>query len=96
MMSAYTRADCPTLDWRVIGPALALFLAFTYILCVIFDLLVPGMAMYKSWMTLLPGFTWLSWGSFFLGLVESLAYGFYVALVFCPLFNLFSRRCARP
>lgn len=86
----------PTLDWRVVGSALAVFLAITFVLCVGFDLLFPGLAMYQSWMQLLPGFTWLSWGSFLLGLVESLAYGFYIALVFCPLFNLFSRLFSRP
>jgi hypothetical protein len=95
MMSPFTKVDYPTLDWRIAGPALAVFLAFTYILCVGFDLIFPGLAMYESWLRLLPGFTWLSWGSFLLGLVESLAYGFYIALVFCPLFNLFSRVFAR-
>lgn len=77
-MSAETKAWYPTLDWRIVGSALAVFLTFTFILCLGFDLIFPGLAMYKSWMTLLPGFTWLSWGSFFLGLVESLAYGFYI------------------
>ena len=47
-----------------------------------FDLLFPGQAMYQTWLRLLPGFTWLTWPSFFLGLVESFAYGWYVALVF--------------
>jgi hypothetical protein len=47
--------------------------------------------MYLSWMKLLPGFTWLSWGSFFLGLLESFAYGYYAALIFCPLYNHFSK-----
>lgn len=79
-----------TLDWRVWGSALAAFLAISYVLCVGFDLVFPGQAMYTSWMKLLPGFTWLTWTSFFLGLAEAIAYGFYIALVFCPLYNLFS------
>ena len=81
----------PTLDWRVIGPALAAFLAITYIACVVFDLLFPSQAMYKAWIRLLPGFTWLGWTSFWLGLIETIVYGFYIAWVFCPLYNLFSR-----
>lgn len=52
----------------------------------------PGQAMYQTWLRLLPGFTWFTWRSFALGLVESFAYGWYVAVVFCPLFNFFAAR----
>ena len=72
------------------GLSLGLFLAITYVLCVGFDLLFPGQAMYQTWLRLLPGFTWLTWPSFLLGLVESVAYGWYVALIFGPLFNFFA------
>lgn len=72
--------------------SLGLFLAITFTLCVGFDLIFPEQAMYRSWLKLLPGFTWLNWPSFLLGLVESFAYGWYVALIFAPLFNFFSRR----
>ena len=78
-----------------LGMSLGLFFAITFVLCVGFDLLFPGMAMYESWMRFLPGFTWLSWPSFALGLAESYAYGWYVALVFGPLFNFFAARRAR-
>lgn len=74
------------------GMALGTFFAVTYVLCVGYDLLFQGRAMAETWLTLLPGFTWLTWPSFFLGLVESFAYGWYVALVFGPLFNFFARR----
>jgi hypothetical protein len=80
-----------TFDWRTLGTALGLFLAISFILCVGFCLTFPTYSMYESWIKLLPGFTWLSWGSFFLGLIESFAYGFYIALIFCPLYNYFSR-----
>jgi hypothetical protein len=72
------------------GLSLGLFFAITFVLCVGFDLLFPGQAMYQAWLRLLPGFTWLTWPSFFVGLVESFAYGWYVALIFGPLFNLFA------
>lgn len=84
-----------TLDWRPVGLALGSFLAISFVLCVAFDLVFPGMAMYESWMKLLPGFEWLSWGSFLLGLVESFSYGIYIALVLCPLYNFFQGRFAR-
>jgi len=75
-----------------LGMSLGLFLAFTFTICVAFDLLFPGQAMYQTWLRLLPGFTWISWPSFFLGLIESYAYGWYIALVFGPLYNFFAAR----
>jgi hypothetical protein len=75
-----------------LGMSLGLFLAFTFVICVLFDLLFPKMAMYPVWKPLLPGFTWLTWPSFFLGLIETFAYGWYVALVFGPLYNFFAAR----
>jgi hypothetical protein len=41
---------------------------------------------------LLPGFTWLTWPSFFLGAFWSFVYGWYVAVVVAPLFNFFAAR----
>jgi hypothetical protein len=75
-----------------LGMSLGIFLALTYVLCVAFDFLFPEYAMYWLWAPLLPGFTWISWPSFLLGLVETFAYGWYVALVFGPLYNIFIRR----
>ena len=43
-----------------LGMSLGLFFAVTFILCVSFDLLFPDQAMYKTWLGLLPGFTWHS------------------------------------
>jgi len=77
------------------GMSLGLFFVITYVLCVGFDLIFPQLAMYETWLKLLPGFTWLTWPSFFLGLVESFAYGWYVALVFGPLYNFFVGRPGR-
>lgn len=77
-----------------LGLSLGTFLAVTYLLCVLFDLWFPGLAMSPAWAPLLPGFTWLTWPSFFLGLVEAFAYGWYVALVFAPLYNYFASRLA--
>lgn len=41
------------------------------------------------WEAVLPGVTWLTPASFVLGLAEVFLYGWYVALVFVPLFNYF-------
>ena len=83
-----------TLDWRPLGLALGVFFVITFILCICFDLIFPGQAMYQSWMRLLPGFKWLTLGGFIIGLIESFAYGFYIALVFCPLYNFFNGKFA--
>ena len=64
-----------------LGVALGAFLAVTYVACSIWDGLFPSQAMRSVWEDQLPWFTWWSWGSFFLGLVESFAYGFWFALV---------------
>lgn len=74
------------------GLSLGLFLAITYVACVGFDLIFPAQAMHASWERLLPGFTWLTGPSFALGLIETFAYGWYVALIFTPLFNVFVAR----
>ena len=85
----------PRIPVVAFGMSLGIFLAITFVLCVAFDLIFPGMAMYQTWLKLLPGFTWLSFPSFLLGVAESFAYGWYVALIFAPLFNFFATRWNR-
>ena len=74
------------------GHATSLFLAVTYTLCVIFDLLFPQHAMYTAWQKLLPGFEWISWRGYFIGLIESYMYGWYAAVTWGLLYNSLSRR----
>lgn len=83
------------LDWCVVGLASGSFLAVSYVICVAYDLAFDQ-HMYEAWLKLLPGFAWLTWPSFFLGLVETILYGIFIGLVFAPSYNffadLFSRR----
>jgi len=51
--------------------------------------------MYQSWQKLLPGIEWISWKNFLLGMMESYAYGWYVALIWTPFYNVFSARSAK-
>lgn len=88
--------SAPRVPIVALGMGLGTFLGITFVLCVLFDLWFPGQAMNSAWAPLLPGFTWLSWPSFFLGLVEAFAYGWYVALVFGPLYNFFAARFTEP
>ena len=78
-----------------LGMTLSGFLSISYILCVLFDLWFPAYAMNPAWSALLPGFVWISWGSFFLGLIETFAYGWYAALLFALLHNFFASRNAQ-
>jgi hypothetical protein len=84
-----------TIPVFTLGMALSLFLAISYVVCVLGYLLFPSLPIEHSALAIfLPGFTLLSWKSFFLGLVESFAWGWYVTLVFGSLYNFFARRLA--
>ena len=72
---------------QAVGHATSLLLAISFIVCVAFDLLFPDYAMYQSWQALVPGFVWLSWKSFFIGLIQAWAYGWYFALIWVPIYN---------
>lgn len=87
-----TGAKHPRIPVIALGWALSLFLAVTYAVCVGFDLIFPGYAMYEAWIGLMPGMTWLSWPSFLIGLVEAFLYGWYAALIFGGLYNAVANR----
>src|SRR5512145_2759434 len=75
-----------------LGASLSAFLVISYVLCILLGLVWRDGGLHQPWLQFLPGFTWLTWRSFLLGLVETFAYGWYVALVFVPLFNFFANR----
>jgi hypothetical protein len=75
------------LSWKTVGISVGSLLSVSYVLCVVYDLIF-GQTMYRTWIGLLPGFEWIIWGTFFLGLAESFLYGIYFALVLVPLYNL--------
>ena len=75
-----------------IAHALSLFLVITYVLCVGFGLLAPTqLHMHEAWAPLLPGFEWLTWSGFLIGLVEVYFYGWYTAILFVPLYRVFAK-----
>lgn len=71
-----------------VGMSLAIFFVITYLLCILYGLAASAESM-PLISILFPGFIWISWGSFFLGFLLSFAYGWYVAIVFVPLYNFF-------
>ena len=75
------------------GISLSLFFVISYVLCVAGYLLFPQLPIDHAALAIfLPGFKLLTWGAFLLGLVESFLYGWYVALIFVPLYNVFVSR----
>jgi len=78
------------LSMKAIGHATSLFLAITFLICVGFDLIFPQHAMFRVWQDLLPGFNFISWKTFALGLIEAYAYGWFFAVIWVPLYNCFS------
>jgi hypothetical protein len=78
-----------------LGMALSSFLACSYLICILGYLLLPALPVeHEALAIFLPGFTLLSWQSFALGLVESLAWGWYIAVLFGALYNFFAHRLA--
>jgi hypothetical protein len=72
---------------------LAVFAAVVFTLDVLAGLLFPNWwVMQKAWELLLPDFTFISWGAFFTGLVESFVGGFGTAVLFVPIYNFFVSR----
>lgn len=78
-----------------VGHALSLFLVITITLCVLWGLVTPmEMHMHGAWEKAMPGFHWISVQSFLIGLAWAYAYGWYSAIIFTPLYNLFNRKAA--
>jgi len=75
-----------------LGLTLGFFLVITYVLCVIYGLLGFQQGMHQLLFQIIPGFTWITWPSFFIGLFWTFVWGWYIALVFAPLFNFFTAR----
>lgn len=84
-----------TLSVKAMTWGLGLFGAVSFVLCVLYGLVVPaGFQMTRALEVMLPGFQWLTPQSFVLGLVESFLYGVYAGLVFTPIYNALVRRGA--
>ena len=79
-----------------VGLSLSVFFVISYVICIAGYLLLPGFPVQHSALSIfLPGFELLTWQSYFLGLIESFIWGWYIALVFGPIYNFFSRRLER-
>jgi 2TM family of unknown function (DUF5676) len=81
------------LNIRVMTWSLATFTLFSFVVCVLYRLIVPeSMHLVQFLEITLPGFKWLSIGSFLIGLVESFLYGIYAGLVYTPIYNFYNKK----
>ena len=84
------------LNIKVVTWSLAIWTTFTFVFCVVYGLLMPSsLHMTALREQILPGFEWLSWRGFLVGLIESFLYGAYAGLVYVPIYNFLHRRWVR-
>jgi hypothetical protein len=87
--------EMSSLSIKRLGLSLSTFFAISYVICIMGYLLMPDFPVQHEALSIfLPGFKLLSWQTYFLGLIESFAWGWYIAAVFAPLYNFFGRRVA--
>ena len=86
------------LNIKVVSWSLGIFTAISFVLCVLYGLIVPASLhmMARILEMVLPAFKWLTFGGFCLGLLESFLYGVYAGLVFVPIYNFLNRRWGVP
>jgi hypothetical protein len=68
------------------------FLATSFLGCILLGIVVPDGGMHRPWLQFFPGFEWLTTRSILIGLVWTLVYAWWTALVFGSLFNVFAGR----
>jgi len=72
---------------------LAVFFAVVFTLDILAGLLFPNWyVMQNLYELLLPGYTFITWGTYFLGLVEIFIGGILTAVIFVPIWNFFAAR----
>jgi hypothetical protein len=68
-------------------------MAISFTLCVLGGVVAPGLPIpHRTLELLLPGFTWITFGAFVLGLIETFLYGVYAGWLFVVIHNFFARR----
>lgn len=81
------------LNIRVVTWSLATFTLVSYLVCILYGLIAPqSLHMHQFLEITLPGFKWLTFWGFIIGLIESFLYGVYAGLVFTLIYNFFYRK----
>ena len=83
------------LNIKVVTWSLAIWAAVSYVLCIVYGLVIPGsLHMVAFLQQVLPWFEPNSWRGFGLGLVQSFLFGAYAGIVYVPVYNLLHRKWA--
>jgi 2TM family of unknown function (DUF5676) len=81
------------LNIKIVTWSLGIFTATSFVLCVIYGLIVPQSLHATQFLeAVLPAFKWLTFWGFCLGLIESFLWGIYAGLLFVPIYNVLARR----
>lgn len=81
------------LNIKVVTWSLALWAMAMFVSCVVYGLLTPSSLHMTAFLEqLLPGFHWLSWSGFFVGLIKSFLYGAFAGLVYVPIYNFLDHK----
>lgn len=91
-MSPTNGSSSARLSIAVVGNAMSFFLVISFLLCIAAALVFNRPPMHEPWLSLTPGVLPLSFTSALLGVVETFVYGWFVALVLLPVYNLFVTR----
>jgi hypothetical protein len=92
--NAGSDAHTHALSVVVVGQAMSLFLSISFLLCALLAVVVPQSEI-DHWFRILPWVAPLTWTSALVGIVETVVYGWFFAMLFVPLYNGASRRAAR-
>ena len=83
------------LNIKVVTWSLAICTAFSYVLCIVYGVVIPGSGHMVAFLQqVLTWFEPNSWRGFGLGLVQSFLYGAYAGIVYVPVYNLLHRKWA--
>lgn len=81
------------MSMKIVSSALGLTAALLYLLCIAYGLTNPSSGHMREFLTIaLPGFEWLTWKGFLIGLVKSFLTGVLVGLIYAPVYNAVQHR----
>ena len=84
------------LNIKVVTWSLAIWTTVSFVLCVIVGAATPSSAHMTAFLEqILPGFEWLTWSGFLIGLTRSFLYGAYAGLLYVPIYNFLHRKLVR-
>jgi hypothetical protein len=83
------------LNVKAVSSSMAVWSGITFVVCILYGLFVPGsLSVHQGLGQVLPGFRWLTFGGFLIGLGWTIVYGVYAGWLFAAIYNRLSKRWA--